>query len=60
MRTAMKQSNKQPEWMTGDRRDPVYDQAAGCAKVVIISIGVVFAIGLIGTIAGIAFLRGGF
>ncbi|AMQ66127.1 hypothetical protein AAY80_247 [Stenotrophomonas phage vB_SmaS-DLP_6] len=56
----MKQSNKQPEWMTGDRRDPVYDQAAGCAKVVIISIGVVFAIGLIGTIAGVAFLRGGF
>lgn len=52
----MTKQKTQPEWMTGDRRDPVYDQAAGCFKVVLISIAVVFAVGLIGTIAGVYFL----
>lgn len=55
----MKQKT-QPRWMTADRRDPVYDQAAGCAQVVLYSIAAVIAVGLIATVAGIYFLKGGF
>lgn len=55
----MKQKT-QPRWMTADRRDPVYDQAAGCAQVVLYSIAAVIAVGLIATVVGVYFLKGGF
>lgn len=45
-----KERQKMPEWFNSPQRNIAGEKVEGCAKIVIASFGVIFLIGLIGTL----------